>query len=118
MMQVRPLFNHGSTDAEVQANVEDRTRAGGSVLLDWKLGQSSTIKSSNFIGYLDRDIYDRTKNYNLGSNYINIRGYNEDISQLLFSNAMEGKHFVLGFGPRLGCLPFTIHKRETIRNQG
>ena len=98
-----PDYDNGETfiqpwisNAEVQANVEDRTRAGGSVLLDWDLGIHSTLKSTNFIGYLDRDIYDRTKNYNLGSNYINIRGYDEDITQLLFSNAIEGKHFLLG----------------------
>jgi len=84
------------TSVEMQANVEDRTRAGGSVLLDWKLGESSTIKSSNFIGYLDRDIYDRTKNYSLTNSRINIRQYQEEISQLLFSNALEGKHFILG----------------------
>ena len=84
------------TGAEVQANVEDRTRMGGSLLMDWKLGPSSTIKASNFLGYLDRNIYDRTKNYSLESNYINIRGYHDEISQLLFSNSLEGKHFIFG----------------------
>lgn len=84
------------TNAEVQANVEERKRAGGSFLLDWKLGSSSTIKSSNFVGYLDRDIYDRSKDYNLGSNYINILQYQEQINQLLISNSIEGKHFLWG----------------------
>jgi TonB-dependent receptor len=84
------------TSVEMQANVEDRKRAGGSLLMDWKLGESSTIKLSNFIGYLDRDIYDRTKNYSLTNARINIRQYQEEINQLLFSNALEGKHFVLG----------------------
>lgn len=83
------------SNAEVQANIENRTRAGGSLLMDWKVHPSSTIKLSNFVGYLDRSIFDRTKNYNLGSNYINIRAYDEDISQLLFTNAIDGKHFLL-----------------------
>ena len=84
------------TGAEVQANVEDRTRMGGSLLMDWKLGKSSVIKASNFLGYLDRNIYDRTKRYSLENNYINIRGYHDEISQLLFSNSLEGKHFIFG----------------------
>lgn len=84
------------TSVEIQANVEDRSRAGGSLLMDWKIGESSTIKLSNFIGYLDRDIFDRTKNYSLINQRINIRQYQEEINQLLFSNAVEGKHFVLG----------------------
>lgn len=84
------------TAVEIQANVEDRSRAGGSFLLDWKIGEASTIKLSNFIGYLDRDIFDRTKNYSLINQRINIRQYQEEINQLLFSNAVEGKHFVLG----------------------
>lgn len=81
---------------EVQANVEDRTRAGGSLLMDWKLGKSSTIKSSNFFGYLDRKIYDRVKDFSLDNNRIYLKGYHEEINQLLFSNAIEGKHFILG----------------------
>ncbi|MFC2116413.1 TonB-dependent receptor domain-containing protein [Bacteroidota bacterium] len=84
------------TGMEVQANIEDRTRAGGSLLMDWKLGPSSTIKSSNFIGYLDRNIYDRVKDYSLNNTRIYYKGYHEEINQLLFSNALDGKHFILG----------------------
>lgn len=84
------------TNAEVQANIEDRTRAGGSLLLDWKLSPSSTIKASNFFGFLDKNIFDRTKKYNLSSVYIQIRQYQEEYSQLLYSNALEGKHYVFG----------------------
>lgn len=81
---------------ELQANVEDRTRSGGSLLMDWKLSPSSTIKATNFFGYLDRDIYDRVKDYSLGNNRIYFKGYHQEVSKLLFSNALEGKHFVLG----------------------
>lgn len=98
-----PDYDNGETyikpwvsNAEVQANVEDRTRVGGSLLLDWKLSPSSTIKASNFFGYLDRNIFDRTKRYNLSSVYIEIRQYQEEVSQLLYSNALEGKHYVFG----------------------
>ncbi len=100
------------TSAEVKANIEDRTRAGGSLLLDLKLGESTTLKASNFIGYLDRDIYDRTKNYNLGSLYIQIRQYQEQINQLLFSNALEGKHFILG-----SVLDWGISRSQSINDK-
>lgn len=100
------------TGAEVQANIEDRKRAGGSFLADFRAGNSTTIKTSNFIGYLDRDIYDRTKNYNLGSNYINIRQYQEEINQLLISNALEGKHFILG-----SVFDWGIARSQSINNK-
>jgi TonB-dependent receptor len=84
------------SSAELQANIEDRTRAGGSVLMDWKPNAKTTIKSNNFVGYLYRDIYDRTKNYSLTNNLISIRQYQNQISQLLYSNSLEGEHFILG----------------------
>jgi len=82
--------------AQIEANIEDRTRAGGSILLDWKPNTKTTIKSNNFVGYLDRDIYDRTKNYSLSNNLISIRQYQNQISQLLYSNSLEGEHIILG----------------------
>jgi TonB-dependent receptor len=84
------------TSAEMQANIEDRTRAGGSLLLDWKLSPATTIKSNNFVGYLNRDIYDRSKQYSLTSNYINIRQFQDNIKQLLYSNSLEGEHLIAG----------------------
>ncbi len=80
------------TTATLQANIEDRSRTGGSLLLDWKISPSSTIKSSNFIGYLNRHIYDRGKTYDLGNNYLEIDQTQEIIHQLLYSNSLEGKH--------------------------
>jgi TonB-dependent receptor len=85
-----------ATSAELQANIEDRTRAGGSLLLDWKPNSKNTIKSNNFFGYLNRDIYDRSKQYSLSSGYINIRQYQNQQSQLLYSNSLEGEHVLLG----------------------
>lgn len=84
------------TSSELQANIEDRSRAGGSLLLDYKFGASSTLKSNNFFGYLNRDIYDRTKQYSLTSNYINVRQFQDNIKQLLYSNSLEGEHLLLG----------------------
>ncbi len=84
------------SSTEIQANIEDRTRAGGSILMDWKPNTKTTIKSNNFVGYLNRDIYDRTKNYSLSNNYISIRQYQNQISQLLYSNSLEGEHLLLG----------------------
>lgn len=84
------------TDMSLQANIENRSRAGGSLLLDWKINPSSTIKLSNFIGYLNQHIYDRTKNYALTSNYINILQYQNIVKNILYSNSLEGKHFIFG----------------------
>jgi TonB-dependent receptor len=84
------------SSTEIQANIEDRTRAGGSILMDWKPNTKTTIKSNNFVGYLNRDIYDRTKNYSLSNNYISIRQFQNQISQLLYSNSLEGEHLLLG----------------------
>lgn len=89
---VRPWI----TDAVLQANIENRTRTGGSLMVDWKLSPSSTIKSSNFLGYLNRHIFDRSKDYDLGNNYLHIEQNQEIANQLLYSNALEGKHFVFG----------------------
>lgn len=84
------------TGATLQANIENRNRTGGSFLLDWRISSSSTIKSSNFIGYLSRHIYDRGKTYDLGNNYLEIDQTQEIVNQLLYSNSLEGKHHILG----------------------
>ena len=84
------------TRETLQANIENRTRTGGSLLFDWKLGPSSIIKSSNFIGYLNRHIYDRGKDYDIGNNYLNIDQSQEIVNQLLYSNSIEAKHFIFG----------------------
>ncbi|MBN2774199.1 MAG: TonB-dependent receptor [Prolixibacteraceae bacterium] len=80
----------------LQANIENRIRAGGSLLLDWLVSPSSTLKSSNFLGYLNRHIYDRGKTYDLGNNYLDVEQTQEIVNQLLYSNAFEGKHLILG----------------------
>ncbi|MCK7484628.1 MAG: hypothetical protein MZU97_03105 [Bacillus subtilis] len=98
------------TGAEVQANVERQITNGRKFTDGLEAGPSSTIKVSNFLGYLDRNIYDRTKRYSLESNYINIRGYHDEINQLLFSNSLEGKHFILGSVLDWGCFPVAIHE--------
>lgn len=101
-VQGTPNYEDGQTfikpwisSAEIQANIEDRSRAGGSLLIDWKLNSKNTIKSNNFVGYLNRDIYDRSKQYSLSNSRISIRQYQNNISQLLFSNSLEGEHLIL-----------------------
>jgi TonB-dependent receptor len=84
------------TNMQLQANIEDRNRAGGSVLLDWKISPSSKIKSSNFIGYLNRNFLDRTREYNLASNYLMFRQFEGEINQVVLSNSLEGKHMLFG----------------------
>jgi len=91
-MYVKPWI----TKANMEVNLENRSRAGGSLLFDWKSGQTSTIKASNFIGYLDRNIYDRIKQLNLLENYINLYQYHDVVTQFLNSHSIEGKHFIFG----------------------
>ena len=102
-VQGEPNYSDGQTfvkpwitSAAIMANVENRTRAGGSVLLDWNASKKTTIKSSNFVGYLSRNTQDRSKSYGLDGNTI---GYNQNyvtLHQLMLSNAIEGKHLLLG----------------------
>jgi outer membrane receptor protein involved in Fe transport len=82
--------------ANLQANIENRTRTGGSLLFDWEIGSSTTIKSSNFVGYLDRKIFDREKKYDVVQNYLNVNQYHRNISQLLYSNSIDAQHLILG----------------------
>ena len=89
---VKPWINTET----LQANIENRVRAGGSFLADWRINSSSTIKSSNFVGYLNRHINDRSKKYNLFNNYLEFDQDKAKINQLLFSNSLQGKHFILG----------------------
>ncbi|MEZ5104958.1 MAG: TonB-dependent receptor [Draconibacterium sp.] len=89
-------INPWISDASLQANVENRNRAGGSLLFDYKLGTSSTIKFSNFAGYLNRQINDRVKHLDLAQNWINLTQYDSEIKQLLNSHSLEGEHIVFG----------------------
>jgi len=84
------------TNMELQANIEARSRAGGSLLLDWKVSPSTTIKLSNFLGYLHRDIADRIKTYEVSLANISMRQEDNIVNQLLYSNALEAKHIIFG----------------------
>ncbi|MFP4289070.1 MAG: TonB-dependent receptor [Bacteroidales bacterium] len=112
------------TSMNLEANVEDRTRAGGSLLFDWKIGNSSKIKASNFIGYLNRDINDRIKQYNLSGNYTYLTQFDNQVNQLLYSNSIEGEHLVLGSSITWGgSRSYTVNEkpyghRVQFRNQG
>ncbi len=111
------------TSMNLEANVEDRTRAGGSLLLDWRISPSSTVKMSNFMGYLNRDINDRIKQYNLSNNYTYLTQFDNNVNQLLLSNSIEGEHFLLGSLIRWGGnRSYTINEqpyghRVQFRNQ-
>jgi len=112
------------TSMNLEANVEDRTRAGGSFLLDWKINPSSTIKMSNFIGYLNREVNDRIKQYNLSSNYTYLTQFDDQVNQLLYSNSVEGEHLVFGSSVTWGgSRSHTVNEkpyghRVQFRNQG
>ncbi len=84
------------TNANLEVNIENRSRAGGSLLIDWNPNSSTTIKSNNFIGYLDRHIYDRVKQLQLLENYINLYHYHDNITQILHSHSIEGKNILFG----------------------
>lgn len=112
------------TSMNLEANVEDRTRAGGSLLFDWNIGNSSKIKASNFVGYLNRSVNDRIKQYNLSDNYTYLLQLDNQINQLLYSNSVEGEHLVLGSSVTWGgSRSYTINEkpyghRVQFRNQG
>lgn len=100
------------TNESLQANIENRIRSGGSFMLDWQLSPSSTIKSSNFIGYLKRNIYDRGKSYDVTSNYLYLDQTQEVVTQMLFSNSIEGEHIILG-----SVLDWGISRSESINER-
>jgi TonB-dependent receptor len=85
-----------ATNMNLDVNIEERTRAGGSVLMDWRVSQSTTIKFSNFVGYLNRDMFDRSKTYNIGQNYMNFVQNHSLLNQLLLTSALEGRHHIFG----------------------
>jgi outer membrane receptor protein involved in Fe transport len=98
-----PKYDEGQTfikpwinSANLQANIENRTRAGGSLLLDWKPNSATKIKSSNFVGFLNRQINDRVKNLDLLQNWINLVQYEDVVNQILNSHSLEGEHFIFG----------------------
>jgi TonB-dependent receptor len=85
-----------ATGVNLQANSEIRSRYGGSMLLDYKLGSHTRIKASSFAGFLNRDMITRTKYYRIQHGTLEFRQNLEDIEQSLFSGAIEANHTVLG----------------------
>jgi len=81
------------TDAEIQANIQDRTRTGTSLLLDWNIHPSTTIKSSNFFTYQTSTTYDRSKSI---SNEIYYEQDQSERAGFMLSNAIGVEHFFLG----------------------
>jgi len=81
------------TKAEIQANIQDRYRTGSSLLLDWNIHPSITIKSSNFFTYTNNTTYDRSKSIT------NEIYYEQDQSQsngFMLSNAIGVEHYFIG----------------------
>ena len=80
-------------DAGMQANVQNRDRMGTSLLLDWNIHPSTTIKSSNFFTYLNSSSADRSKRI---SNEIYYEQDQEKRNEFMLSNAIGVEHFFLG----------------------
>ncbi|MCK5505511.1 MAG: TonB-dependent receptor, partial [Thermodesulfovibrionia bacterium] len=89
---IKPWIN----SINLESNTEERTRAGGSLLLDWQVSPSTIIKASSFVGYLKQEIFDLSKQYDLDNNYLEYVADDNDQDQLLYSYAIEGRHFILG----------------------
>ncbi len=80
-------------NAAIEANIQDRNRAGTSLLLDWNIHPSTTIKSSNFFTYTNSTTYDRKKSI---SNVINYEQDQSRRNEFMLSNAIGVEHFILG----------------------
>ncbi len=80
-------------DAEIQANIQDRNRTGTSLLLDWNIHPSTTIKSSNFFTYQNSRTIDRSKSI---SNEIYYQQQQSQRNRFMLSNAIGVEHFILG----------------------
>lgn len=80
-------------DAAIKANIQDRTRTGTSLLLDWNIHPSTTIKSSNFFTYTNSTTYDRSKSI---TNEIYLEQDQSQSNGFMLSNAIGVEHFFLG----------------------
>jgi TonB-dependent receptor len=81
------------TNVDIQANIQDRSRAGTSLLMDWNIHPSTTIKSSNFFTYQSSESYDRSKSI---SNEIYYEQDQSESGGFMLSNAIGVEHFFLG----------------------
>ncbi|MCK4920479.1 MAG: TonB-dependent receptor, partial [Bacteroidales bacterium] len=82
-------------EEDLKSVIEQRGRYNGSIFLDYKF-KNSLIKTSTFFSALNRDYFIREKNYDLNSNYLEFKQREVDQTGLIFSNAIEGKHNLLG----------------------
>jgi TonB-dependent receptor len=80
-------------NAAIEANIQDRTRTGTSLLLDWNIHPSTTIKSSNFFTYQNSTSYDRNKRISNEIQYEQDQSMRHDF---MVSNALGVEHFFLG----------------------
>jgi len=84
------------TSMDLSLNDSKGSNLGGTLLFDWKPNQFSVIKSSNFIGYSKSEGHSTSKNYSFSSNRLGMNYSHSRNNSLLYSSAIEGKHFVLG----------------------
>lgn len=80
-------------DAAIEANIQERSRTGTSLLLDWNIHPSTIIKSSNFFTYRNSTTYDRSKSI---SNEIQYQQDQSQSNSFMLSNAIGVEHFFLG----------------------
>lgn len=81
------------SDAAIEANIQDRSRTGTSLLVDWNIHPSTIIKSSNFFTHLNSTSYDRSKSI---TNEINYQQDQSRYNSFMLSNAIGVEHFFLG----------------------
>jgi TonB-dependent receptor len=81
------------SNAAIEANIQDRNRTGTSLLLDWNIHPSTTIKSSNFFTYQNSTTYDRNKSIGSTIDYAQEQSTRYGF---MLSNAIGVEHFFLG----------------------
>lgn len=80
-------------NASIQANIQDRSRTGTSLLLDWNVHPSTIIKLSNFFTYRNSTTYDRSKSI---TNEIYYDQEQSESNSFMLSNSIGIEHFFLG----------------------
>lgn len=81
------------SDASIEANIQERSRMGTSLLLDWNVHPSTVIKSSNFFTYRNSTTYDRSKSI---TNEIYYEQEQSRGNSFMVSNSIGVEHFFLG----------------------
>lgn len=90
----RPGFNYVTPRIANQGhidNLDTRMRYGSSLILDYRIPGGS-IRSNNFVSWLDRNRIQRRRTYSLGTNRVDYELRDTDFETGMFSTQLQGEH--------------------------